>query len=235
MRSIQRGPEPQSLAAARREVSRIERETGRPHGDPWSELKDKAPVVDALREAQRGLCAYCCDRLVPGRIRVEHFVPRSKAPEMALTWDNLLAVCDGGDVPGGRARGEFTCDRHRTPYSPGPPERGLLHVSPARPPPDPGEVFHVELSSRRLGEMTASTPDAAADLTELNLNAARLTRARRDVIEVLRRQLHQAGERDTRVLLRHQQVLHTTAGDLPAFAHVLEAYVGAKLRRRGFS
>ena len=47
----------------------------------------RQPVVDALREAQRGLCVYCGRRLHPdrpGRFHIEHFRPQSSFPDLSL-------------------------------------------------------------------------------------------------------------------------------------------------------
>lgn len=53
-------------------------------------------VVDALREAQRGLCVYCGRRLhpdLPRRFHIEHFRPRSTYRDLAVDLANLFLSC----------------------------------------------------------------------------------------------------------------------------------------------
>ncbi len=53
-------------------------------------------VVDALREAQRGLCVYCGRRLRsdrPGRFPIEHFRPQSAYPDLSVSLANLFLSC----------------------------------------------------------------------------------------------------------------------------------------------
>ncbi len=53
-------------------------------------------VVDALREAQRGLCVYCGRQLhpnSPGRFHIEHFRPRSSYPDLSVELSNLFLSC----------------------------------------------------------------------------------------------------------------------------------------------
>lgn len=53
-------------------------------------------VVDALWEAQRGLCVYCGRRLHanrPGRFHIEHFRPRSAYADLAVDLTNLFLSC----------------------------------------------------------------------------------------------------------------------------------------------
>lgn len=59
--------------------------------------------LDALREAQQGLCIYCEQRLVDGAgvfvaldRQVEHVEPKAGAAAMALEWTNLALACCGG-------------------------------------------------------------------------------------------------------------------------------------------
>jgi uncharacterized protein (TIGR02646 family) len=85
-------------------------------------------LQQALRTEQGNLCAYCEIDLIAGTngkpddCRVEHFHPKSKRepnePNWALKWDNLLAVCCGGNNsevadPTSRYSAdpkEYTCD-----------------------------------------------------------------------------------------------------------------------------
>ena len=57
----------------------------------------KQAVVDALRQAQRGLCVYCGRRLdmrQPGKLfHVEHFRPQAGYPERSIDFANLFLSC----------------------------------------------------------------------------------------------------------------------------------------------
>ncbi len=72
-------------------------------------------VVEALRQAQRGLCVYCGRRLHldrPGRFHIEHFRPRSAYPDLSVNFANLFLSCgpeaDAGEPSGtcGNAKGD---------------------------------------------------------------------------------------------------------------------------------
>jgi uncharacterized protein (TIGR02646 family) len=78
-------------------------------------------VRGALQRDQRGLCAYCEIDLAPGHgrglddFRVEHFHPKKPhqpPPNHALHWQNLLAVCTGGNARDVAARERFTSPDH---------------------------------------------------------------------------------------------------------------------------
>lgn len=80
-----------------------------------------AEVKGALRVDQRGLCAYCEIDLALGNgnglddFRVEHFHPKkphNPPPNHALNWQNLLAVCTGGNVRDLAASARFTSPDH---------------------------------------------------------------------------------------------------------------------------
>ena len=75
----------------------------------------RQPVVDALRDAQRGLCVYCgrwLDPDRPGRLHIEHFRPRSSYPALALEFANLFLSCGPEEEAGtpsetcGHAKGD---------------------------------------------------------------------------------------------------------------------------------
>ena len=64
----------------------------------------RQPVVDALREAQRGLCVYCGRRLNldrRGMFHIEHFRPRSVYPALSVDLANLFLSC-GPEAEAGR-------------------------------------------------------------------------------------------------------------------------------------
>ena len=64
----------------------------------------RQPVVDAMRDAQRGLCVYCGRQLRPersGRSHIEHFRPRSTYPQLSVDLANLFLSC-GPDARTGK-------------------------------------------------------------------------------------------------------------------------------------
>jgi len=75
-------------------------------GLSWSDF-DNGLVRDGLRKLQRGLCAYCEDRLSDAdpQTRIDHFVPRSTIAGKSLVyaWTNLFLSCDCCE----------TCDSHK--------------------------------------------------------------------------------------------------------------------------
>lgn len=48
----------------------------------------------SLLEEQHDLCCYCMIKL-NNNMTVEHYMPKSKYPQLALSYDNLLACCQG--------------------------------------------------------------------------------------------------------------------------------------------
>lgn len=73
--------------------------------------EDKNIIKDSLLEEQGYLCAYCMCRLDKDKkVKLEHFVSQKKDSSLALSYDNMLAVCDGGE---GRPYEQQTCDTHK--------------------------------------------------------------------------------------------------------------------------
>ncbi|MCB9766165.1 MAG: TIGR02646 family protein [Alphaproteobacteria bacterium] len=255
MRRVRKGEEPPCLDNVRWEVVRIEHESRallQEEGDPaplensvlddrWAEVKDncKSALRKALVRDQDGLCAYCGGRLKPDALdpnqlmKIEHFVPRAADRDLILDWSNLLGCCPGRyrDLDGQIVE---HCDSKRTDYEPGPPPRGLLHTHPVNSPVSPDQLFTVNVTAKgaALGSIIPATPEASADLKELNLNAPRLVENRAEAIRRLRVQLRNAGPR-ARQLLQRTHTTATTPGPegLPPYAHVIAAYTARKLQQ----
>lgn len=85
------------------------------HGSDDSETqKDVYSVVlNSLLEEQGYICAYCMRRIPDkdSKATIEHIVPQSVDPAMALDYRNMLAVCDGNRDA--RDDSMKTCDAHR--------------------------------------------------------------------------------------------------------------------------
>ena len=65
---------------------------------------DKAKLREVLYGEQKSLCVYCERTISEGdpSPHVEHWRPRSRAPEHALHWRNLYLSCSTGDTCGVR-------------------------------------------------------------------------------------------------------------------------------------
>lgn len=110
MISIQKGKEPRSLKEYRNSLA-IRNYVG----DVWKDGPKlssgltlsivKQDIRESLYREQHGLCAYCLRALSRQNNKIEHFLPRSKHPEHALCYSNMLLCCVGCC----RAN-ELTCD-----------------------------------------------------------------------------------------------------------------------------
>lgn len=79
---------------------------------------DKSAIREALIADQHGLCAYCMCRVVNAgnSTTIEHMVPLSKSKAGALSFENWLAVCKGGQnikKPDGERR-VICCDAKKS-------------------------------------------------------------------------------------------------------------------------
>jgi uncharacterized protein (TIGR02646 family) len=136
---------------------------------------DKAAVRAALAAEQRQLCAFCMRRIDPaGRdaqgqptMKIAHRTPISVAPDVALTWSNLLGSCDGGQRMEKLYR---TCDAAQG--------DAALTVDPTR----TESVARLRYERRGATEglfITADDPELRGDVEKtLKLNAAGLPAAR---------------------------------------------------------
>ena len=60
-----------------------------PHPINWKNRSYWTEILPDLRDAYRGICAYCC-HYIPGEqnASVDHFVPKSISPDKAYEWEN---------------------------------------------------------------------------------------------------------------------------------------------------
>ncbi|MCK6503248.1 hypothetical protein L6R53_07610 [Myxococcota bacterium] len=188
MRRIQKGPPPAAIAELRRTPGATWVSV---HGD------QKAAMREAARREQRGLCAYCNQRVwVEGDATMEHWVPRSDPSCDPFAWEHLLLVCAGGQAAAPH------CDRRRGDQP--------LTLHPARPVPDP------EAAARYLadGRVTSADPGLERELDQvLGLNAPLLQQQRKHaltaVLDELRRDRSAAGVRHLLAAYQRED------GDLP--------------------
>jgi uncharacterized protein (TIGR02646 family) len=92
MRQIQKQKAPEEFNSWKR--SFIERK-GR--AAKFRELTEsiKQVLKKALLREQKGLCCYCCNRIVEDNSHIEHFIPQEVAPTKVLDYSNLHASCSG--------------------------------------------------------------------------------------------------------------------------------------------
>ncbi len=57
----------------------------------------KRELLDILVEEQKGLCAYCNQKITSNSSTVEHLVCQSHNPDYDLNYHNLVAVCKGNE------------------------------------------------------------------------------------------------------------------------------------------
>ena len=229
--------EPQELADYRARFANAPRPPG------WNEFKRdpkrREPVKARLRDDQRGLCAYCENRLVPEDESVEHFVPKCSDRTRELDWFNLLLCCAGGerrlpeDIPDAGTRHD--------PNSP----KTCGHAKLANPLPllNPLEIPAFPRLFRFNSETGAIQPDEegcrAADvdanfagqtITVLGLHAGRLNRARLSVLDELLNQLAADGTTPAFSSERAREIAAEqipATGTLPSFFTTVRWFLGA--------
>ena len=87
MRYIKKGKEPSSLSNHRNQKKAR-----------YNSYRDTDGLRKALVHEQGFICCYCCSRIYPnsGSMVIEHWKPRSKYPNLDLSYNNILASCTGG-------------------------------------------------------------------------------------------------------------------------------------------
>jgi uncharacterized protein (TIGR02646 family) len=230
-------PEPQELAEYR---TRFVNAPTPPGWDAFKKAPERRePVKTRLREDQRGLCAYCENRLVPEDESVEHFVPKSANHALELHWSNLLLCCAGGERP----LPEDLTDAG-TRYDPHSPKT-CGHAKRAKPWPilNPFEIPAFPRLFRFSSETGAIQPDedgcraagvdatlAGQTVTGLGLHAGRLNRARLAVLDDILSQLASDGSGPAFSSSRAREIarqLIPVSGTLPPFFTTIRWVLGA--------
>lgn len=115
---IQKGEEPLAQQTARIKIQRSAEWKATASYDTAT-IRDyfnqlpKQDIRDSLAAEQKGLCAYCMRRLdsSSSHMSIEHWVPLSKNKDLALSYSNMLGVCDGGKASNSnRAKKVLCCD-----------------------------------------------------------------------------------------------------------------------------
>lgn len=196
MRHISRGNQPTEL------------QRYRTSDDPnlsWDAFRHKDVVLAALR-AQRSLCCYCTGRTSSDEAHVEHYRSRARHPQLALRWDNLLAVCPGA--------GGVHCDAAKA-------DQDLEILDPAD---------HPERHLRFLvdGSVVGTSESAVRDLTLLGLQHPTLNARRRAAIDAWVQTLRSRGEFSRTML--EAQLDRLTAEPTP-HVQAVEAWLRRRLQR----
>lgn len=61
----------------------------------WEDLtyNERESLRTQLSQEQNGLCCYCCQRLKPNAVTIEHLIPRDKDRSLQFDYSNLLLSC----------------------------------------------------------------------------------------------------------------------------------------------
>lgn len=147
---------------------------------------ERQPLRAALVRDQGSLCAYCQQRIraTADSMEIEHWLSRAQHPDQQLSWKNMLGVCKGVTVVGGREWRH--CDESRG--------QAALFMSPlAGRDPSPRDF----LSYDAEGRIRTKDPRAEEDIKLLNLDSdadVHILRSNRaNVLSELRRQLDRKG------------------------------------------
>ncbi|MEM1415759.1 MAG: retron system putative HNH endonuclease [Myxococcota bacterium] len=138
----------------------------------------KEPLRAALLAEQGHLCCYCMRRITGDSMKIEHWAPKGRFPELALDYRNLLGACFGGEArPGAMptADHQHHCDTSKKDQSItlDPRERSCER-----------KIGYVSGS----GKLIAVADDAATsrDIEVLGLNRARLEAGRKAAFDGVR-------------------------------------------------
>lgn len=194
-------------------------------GGNWNSFAGKQAVREALVADQRGVCAYCQQRIHDDpSMKIEHWLAQSdpdRGAAHALEWGNLIGVCPGytEDVR--------HCDTSRA-------ERNVadqplyLHPVEGRGP-DPRQQLRYQANGRVYDH--PADPRVDHDISVLNLNAEFLRRSRNAVVSALEQVLKKKG-----FTTRHlqQELDRLDQGpEAVAYVEVARDYLRRKLRRLG--
>jgi uncharacterized protein (TIGR02646 family) len=241
MKKVLKGAEPDLLRSYRERNS----------ANTWDHFKRsdarKEAVSGQLKRDQAGLCAYCEIKLLPkthegeADFRVEHFHPKSDTTtrhNWHLDWQNLLGCCHGGsqknivDEAARFGHGDHSCDVPK-----GNIDLDAIILNPLHLPAFPA-LFAAERSTGRLNVnvencqvATISAARAAATITELRLDSARLNRFRKKILDELNLQMRQLtgiglSVEEAQVRLAKIFLCKDTQQHWPAFFTTIRSYLG---------
>jgi len=242
VKHIPKGLEPEKLANYR---------LGKP-ANTWQQFARtehrRLTVQDQLKKDQGWLCAYCeidlIDKTVDGEadFRVEHFHPKSdkaSGHNWHLDWQNLLGCCHGGSQSTvADAATRFTSPDTSCDVPKGNKNLDGIILNPIHLPAFPA-LFSCSRSSGELSVLEQNCRVSGVDveqaektIQELNLNAPRLNRLRKQVLNELNRQLRTFIEQGQDVGLARKKLarVHLSrnqAGRWQAFFTAIRSYLGS--------
>ncbi len=202
-----------------------------------------------LRTEQGNICAYCEQNLLAGTdgllddCRIEHFHPKSQReegePNWTLQWDNLFAVCCGGNernVVDAENRFVNTKTEHSCDVKKADTLLDDLILNPLNIPfnniwqckRSTGEISPNITECNKLG---VSLEKAVRTIKELNLNTKRLCDSRKAVLNQLNVQITRKLKMgaDVQAIRENLAKAHFTrnrAGDWPSFFSSVRYYLG---------
>jgi uncharacterized protein (TIGR02646 family) len=171
---------------------------------------NKADLRAALTNEQRGLCCYCCGRIVATHdgMKIDHFVAQSVDPSKALSYNNMLGACLGG--MGNPPRLQH-CDTKRGSEP--------VEFNPA----DPQRDIHSLIVLGADGRLTSPNATFSDQLDQtLGLNLPRLVRERERQVQAVAKWWRDSHKRKHRKPNQHEidgqlQRLEPLQGDLVPF------------------
>lgn len=157
----------------------------------------------AFHQEQKGLCAFCCDRLTD-RTRIAHVSPQASGQVSPTAWSNLVLSCDSQHLS------DPSCDAAQG--------STVLPVSPLIP--GVQSLFEFRASGQMIGRNQAAQDTIRILNLDSNDRNHRLRAARRTAITVMAQQRRSLSSSQWARLLRGNYQ------PLPAFQPALEAVLG---------
>ncbi|MFT4302811.1 MAG: hypothetical protein QM579_13795 [Desulfovibrio sp.] len=185
-------------------------------------------LKNSLLQEQNFLCAYCMSRITEHTMSIEHWKCRSQHPNLELSYQNLLAVCDGNE---GNPPCKQHCDTRKG-------DSDLMY-NPAN------KDHHERLKIRYLrntGKIESADKAFCIELGDtekgsegiLNLNHQQIMNNRRAVIASVERAMnklpHDAKKAQIRALLNAWNSVDAQ-GMLPEYAGVAIYFLKKRLER----
>lgn len=81
----------------------------------------RSELTEVLMKEQRGICAYCCGRIKPGKVHNEHIEPRHPRKyesKRSLDYTNLVASCNTAGTCGTKKDNDYDETQFVSPLNP---------------------------------------------------------------------------------------------------------------------
>ncbi len=157
MKYIKKGKEPNSLTEYRLQEYAY-----------YDGYQERDQLKDALLKEQKYICCYCMQRISKDKMKIEHWQPQSKFPELQLAYSNLLAACLGNES---QPKHLQHCDTYKA--------NSEIKVNPTQ------LICESIIKFRTNGEIYADDFEINKDLQEtLNLNYEGLIKNRKITLDI---------------------------------------------------